>query len=153
MTKFLTSLCVFCIVIAVAVPSAAMMKPTIVPAGTAKWAPLAGMSGATVAVLYGTPSKAGSGVFVELLKVSKDITFPIHYHPTDELVTVLNGTLIFNVGDKVNWSTAKTLTAGGFVGIPAGVHHYGTLKAGSVIEISGLAPDTLIVVKQPKTSM
>jgi quercetin dioxygenase-like cupin family protein len=154
MTKLFTSLCAFCVVIAVGVAVAAtMMSPTVVPAGSAKWMPVAGSPGLTEAVLYGTPSKAGSGVFTERYKASSDISFPVHTHPTDELVTVLSGTVMFGVGDKVNWSEAKSLTAGGFVGVPAGVHHYAMMKSGTIIEVSGIAPDTMNIVKLPKTSM
>jgi quercetin dioxygenase-like cupin family protein len=154
MTKLVTSLTTLCVVIAGgAAVAAMMMSPTVVPAGSAKWMPVSGMAGLTEAVLYGTPSKAGSGVFTVRYKASSDVTFPVHTHPTDELVTVLSGTLMFGVGDKVNWSDTKALTAGGFVGIPAGVHHYGRLKSGTIIEVSGIAPDTLNIVKLTKTSM
>jgi quercetin dioxygenase-like cupin family protein len=154
MTKVRIGLFVFCIAVAVTIASAAtMMKATVVPPGSVKWMPMTGMSGVSQAVLYGTPSKAGSGLFVERLMVSKDTTFPIHYHPTDELVTVLRGTLTFGTGNAVDWSKATTLSAGGFAGVPAGLHHYGKLTAGSIIEISGTAPDTLIPVKSAKPSM
>jgi quercetin dioxygenase-like cupin family protein len=154
MTKLLTSFCTFCAVIAAGVAVAVtMMSPTVVPAGSAKWMPVSGFPGVMEAVLYGTPSKAGSGVFTERYKASSDVTFPVHTHPTDELVTVLSGTFVIGFGDKVNWSEAKALTAGGYVGIPAGVHHYGMMKSGAIIEVSGIAPDTMNIVKLTKTSM
>jgi quercetin dioxygenase-like cupin family protein len=154
MTKVRIGLLVFCVAVAVTIASAAtMMKATVVPAGSAKWMPMTGMTGVSEAVLYGTPSKAGSGIFAELLKVSKDTTIPIHYHPNDELATVLRGTLTVGTGDKVDWSKATTLSTGGFAGVPAGLHHYAKLTAGSIIEISGTAPDTIILVKPTKTSM
>lgn len=153
MTKLITILAIFCVAIITIASAATMMKPTITPAGSAKWMPVAGMAGVSQAVLYGTPSKAGSGLYVEMLKVSKDTPFPIHYHPTDELVTLLSGTVDFGTGDKMDWSSTTTLSAGSFVAIPAGVHHYAKLAAGTVIEISGMAPDTLIPVESSKTSM
>jgi quercetin dioxygenase-like cupin family protein len=155
MAKFLTPFGVFCVVVAAAMMASAAMllKPTIVPAGSAKFAPVAGITGLSEAVLYGTPSKAGSGVFTERYKTSSDVTFPAHTHPTDELVTVLNGTLLIGVGDKVDAAKTTTLTAGGFIGIPAGVHHFGILKAGSVIDVSGLAPDTMNIIKPGAGSM
>ena len=141
MTKLLSSLGVTCIVVTIAIAASAMMmaKPTYVQAGAAKWVPVTGMTGLSEAVLYGTPTKAGSGVFVERFKATTDVTFPPHFHPTDELVTVLSGTLMFNTG--------------GFVGIPMGVHHFGMLKAGSIIEVSGVAPDTMNMIKSTKPSM
>ncbi len=155
MTKILASLGIFCVLTTAAIIASAamMMQPTIVPAGGAKWMPVTGMTGLSEAVLYGTPSKAGSGAFVVRYKATSDVTFPPHTHPTDEMVTVLNGTLMLGLGDKVDWTNGKALTAGGFVGIPSGVHHFGMLKAGSVIQVSGVAPDTMNLIKTPKPSM
>lgn len=154
MSKTLMSLTICCVaLIASAIASSAMMGPTVVPTGSEKWMPVPGFKGLWIAVLYGTPSKAGSGDFVERYKASSDVTFPAHWHPTDEEVTVLTGTLMIGQGDKVTWVGAKTLTAGGFVGIPAKVHHFGLLKAGGVIQVNGQAPDTLNVIKSTSGGM
>jgi quercetin dioxygenase-like cupin family protein len=153
MSKILTSLSVLCVVVAAVAIASAATAPTIVPAGGAKWTPVAGMAGLQMATLYGTPSKAGTGTFVIRYKATSDVTFPPHSHPTDEMVTVLAGTLMVNLGDKINWTGAKTLTAGAFAGIPAGIHHFGMLKAGGIIQVSGIAPDDMIMVKPSKSSM
>ncbi len=138
---------------AVLASAATTTKPTIVPTGSATWSAVPGMAGLSQAVLYGTPSKAGSGIYIERLKASSDVTFPVHWHPNTEAVTVLSGTLTVGFGDQVNWASATTLAIGGFVGIPGGVHHFGRLRAGSVVQISGLAPDTMNVVKSGNSSM
>jgi mannose-6-phosphate isomerase-like protein (cupin superfamily) len=145
MTKLLTSVGFLCVVIAVAVIANAMGSVTVVPAGSEKWAPMAGMPGLSVAVLYGNPK--GSGVYAELLKTSALVSIPPHTHPNDEMVTVISGSAEVGLGPMVNWSKATTLGPGSFVGIPAGVVHYARFKAGTTIEISGLAPDTIKPVK------
>lgn len=154
MIKLFTSLVVLCFaMIAVAVSSAAISRPTVMPAGTEKWMPVPGMAGVSIAILYGTPDKAGSGVYFERIKMSKDVADPPHYHPTDELATVVRGSVTIGFGNKMDWKNATTLTAGGFVGIPAKVPHYGKFAAGTEIELIGNAPDTTIPIQPSKTSM
>ena len=105
-----------------------------------------GMAGVQEAILYGTPS-TGTGQFVERLKATQDVSVPPHTHPTDEMVTVLAGSVQFNTGIRVDWTKATTLGPGSFVGIPAGVPHYVRMKAGAVVQVSGRAPDTIQPVK------
>ena len=53
--------------------------------------------GSKIAVLYGDPSK--EGLFVIQAKLPANYRIPAHSHPTDEVVTVLSGTLARPDGD------------------------------------------------------
>lgn len=44
---------------------------------------------------------------------------PPHWHPADENVTVISGTLMAGMGDKFDVAAMKTLTAGSFVNMKA----------------------------------
>ena len=65
---------------------------------------------------------------------------PPHWHPTDENVTVLSGTLGAGMGDKFDRSSGSLLKAGGFVCMPKDVHHYAWAQGPTTIQVHGLAP-------------
>lgn len=125
---------------------AASMAPTIVISGQEKWSAGTGMmKGAQVAVLAGDPTK--SGLYIVRIKVPAGTVFGAHYHDDTENVTVISGTLWVGIGDKVNKSAMKPLTAGSFVHVPAKLHHYAMTKTTTVIDITGIGPETMMAVK------
>jgi quercetin dioxygenase-like cupin family protein len=69
-----------------------------------------------------------------------------HYHPTDENVTVLSGTFQIGMGDKFDESTMRALPAGGFVLLPAAMHHYAMAKTAAVVQVHGMGPFQLTYV-------
>ena len=90
-----------------------ILSSGVVPAGAAdaphgmytpdtiKWgdAPPNLSKGSKLAVLYGDPSK--DGLFVVRVKLPANYKLPAHSHPTDEIVTVLSGTFLVGMGDKL----------------------------------------------------
>jgi quercetin dioxygenase-like cupin family protein len=70
----------------------------VVPAGTAKYgaAPSIVPPGAKLAVLEGDPTRAGT--YTMRLWMPNGYTIPPHFHPTDEHVTVVEGTFLFCCG-------------------------------------------------------
>ena len=112
-----------------------MMTP-----GDMKWgpAPPALPPGAEAAVLEGDPGK--SGTFVVRLKLPDGYRVPPHSHPTDELVTVISGTLMAGLGDTVNESAMHTLAAGSFAKMPANANHYVRAKGPVVLQITATGP-------------
>lgn len=94
--------------------------------------------GAQVAVLAGDP--AAPGMVTLRIKMPAGYTVAPHWHPTDEHVTVLSGTLSLGMGDKVDAAAATTLSAGGYVVAPANMHHFATSKDGAVIQIHLMGP-------------
>jgi quercetin dioxygenase-like cupin family protein len=94
--------------------------------------------GAKLAVLYGDPNK--DGLFVIRAKLPANYRIAAHSHPTDEVVTVLSGTLFVGMGDKLDLAKAKAFPGGSLVVAPAKTNHYVLTKQPTVIEISAMGP-------------
>ena len=94
--------------------------------------------GAKIAVLQGDPGK--SGPFVIRLMVPPGYKIPPHSHSQDESLTVIEGTLYFGPGDKIDTSKAQTVTAGGFHFLSGKDHHYLVAKSQAVVQVSGNGP-------------
>jgi hypothetical protein len=65
---------------------------------------------AKLAVLYGDPNK--DGLFVIRAKLPSNYRIAAHSHPTDEVVTVLSGTLFVGMADKLDPAKAKAFPGG-----------------------------------------
>ena len=74
------------------------------------------------------------------LKVPAGYRVPPHWHPTDEHVPVISGSLAIGMGDTLDTKKSKTLKAGGYAVAPANMHHYAWTKTGAVVEISLIGP-------------
>jgi quercetin dioxygenase-like cupin family protein len=122
--------------------------PTIVLADQAKYAPAPAPypSGAMVAVLSGDPSKAGSQYTVRL-KLPDQATVAPHTHGDTENVTVISGTLMVGVGTAMNLNSMVTLSPGSFVSIPAGLAHYAIAKGETVLQVTGVGPASMTLIK------
>ncbi|HEY7139035.1 MAG TPA: cupin domain-containing protein [Methylomirabilota bacterium] len=105
-----------------------------------KWgdAPPMVPKGAKLAVLYGDPGK--EGLFVIRVKLPANYRIAAHSHPTDEIVSVLSGTLLVGMGDKLAPAGAKPFPTGSLVVAPANANHFVLTKQPVVIEISSIGP-------------
>jgi quercetin dioxygenase-like cupin family protein len=97
--------------------------------------------GAKFAVLSGDPSK--DGIFVIRLKMPAGYRVAPHWHPTDEHVTVLDGTLAIGMGETLDEMKAKSLPAGGYALLPATMRHYAIATTAVTIQVSGMGPFVL----------
>jgi mannose-6-phosphate isomerase-like protein (cupin superfamily) len=109
----------------------------------ARWssAPPVLPAGAEIAVLAGNPMQAVP--YTIRLKFPAGYAIPAHSHPTDENVVVVSGALTFGMGDKLirDDTKNKTLTAGGFALMPAGMNHYAfTTTQETTIVLYGQGP-------------
>jgi len=100
--------------------------------------------GAHMAVVSGDPSK--DGPFVVRIKMPAGYKINAHWHPTDENVTVISGTFLIGMGDKLNKSKMQELPAGGFTLLPAQMHHYAMAKNACVVQVHGMGPFALTYV-------
>ena len=82
---------------------------TMITPNDVKWgpAPPALPAGAQIAVLSGDPSKAEP--FTIRLKAPDGYKIMPHWHPTDENVTVLEGTFAMGVGEKFDEAAAHAM--------------------------------------------
>jgi quercetin dioxygenase-like cupin family protein len=105
-----------------------------------KWgpAPPSLPAGAKVAVLVGDPSKAAP--YVIRVKLPDGHKVPPHWHPTDENVTVIEGTFMAGKGEKFDAATAEKLPAGSFVRMPKEMRHFAFAKGDSIIQVHGTGP-------------
>ena len=97
------------------------------------------LPGTEMAVVSGNPDKKG-GMYVIRIRTKGEVMVPPHWHPTEEHVTVLEGSFMMAHGDKYDASKLIELKPGGHSVVPAKMPHFGFHKAGNVIEIFGEAP-------------
>jgi quercetin dioxygenase-like cupin family protein len=102
-------------------------------------APDAFPAGAQFAVLDGNPMGT-SGNYIVRLKMPDGYVIPPHWHPADELVTVIEGSFAVGMGEQFSEAALKTLGVGGFVKMPEGMRHYAKANGAAVVQVSGPAP-------------
>lgn len=109
-----------------------------------KWGPAPpGLpAGAQIAVLSGDPGK--TGLFTIRLKVPANYAVPPHHHPTDELVTVIDGQMSLGMGDTLDKAKAKTLSEAGYVALPANMNHFAFSSTGGTVQITSEGPFQII---------
>ncbi len=103
--------------------------------------------GAKLAVVEGNPLAPGKVWTVRLLLPDGYVVNP-HWHPTDENVTVLSGTLLFGFGQHYDESGMTAYGKDGFFTAPAGESHYVRARGRTEIQVHGLGPFALIYVEQ-----
>jgi uncharacterized protein (TIGR02246 family) len=94
-------------------------------------------SGIQLAVIHGDPT--GKGDYTLRLKFPAGYTFPAHYHPNAEHLTVLSGVFVLGMGDKEGGAT-REYQPGDFLYIPAKKPHFGGARGETVIQLHGVGP-------------
>jgi mannose-6-phosphate isomerase-like protein (cupin superfamily) len=90
-------------------------------------------------VVEGDPSKPGVP-FVVRLKSPDGEKIPPHWHPTDEHVTVLQGTFVLADGEKFSESGGTELGVGAYATVPKRMWHYGHMKGETILQLHGIGP-------------
>jgi hypothetical protein len=116
----------------------------VVTSDSLEWKELKSLPPAKVAVIIGDPAK--EGLFTIRLSIPSGVKVLPHWHPSDEHVTVLTGTMRMGMGDKFDPASGKSVPAGGYSFMPAKVHHYAWFDEESVIQITGMGPWKIIYV-------
>jgi hypothetical protein len=132
--------------LALAAAPAFAQSHLVVPAEKVQWGPAPPVlpPGAQIAVLEGNPSEKGAVTL--RLKLPANYEFPAHWHSMDERVTVLSGSLHVGMGDKLDRSASETLAPGGFVSLPAKMHHFAWSSAPTVVQINLEGPFDIFYV-------
>jgi len=143
-------LCLILLVSLVAATSASALAggtaPTVFTPAQVQWAAGKGpLAGTQVAALFGDPAKPGP--FVLRLRIPDGGSFGPHSHPVIENVTVLQGTLLIGVGDKVDKAKMVALPTGSFFSVPANVHHYAMAKGETIVQLNDNGPWAMTMVK------
>ena len=124
----------------------AQQSHTVVTPDNLKWGPAPpGLpAGAQLAVLSGDPTKAGQ--FTIRLKAPDGYKVMPHWHPTDENLTVIEGTFVLGTGEKFDQAVAHEMTAGSFARMPKETRHYAWTKGETVVQVHGSGPFEIIYV-------
>jgi uncharacterized protein (TIGR02246 family) len=94
-------------------------------------------SGMQLAVIHGDPM--GKGDYTIRLKFPAGYTFPAHFHPNAEHLTVLSGTFQLAMGEKEG-GMMREHQPGDFLYNPPKKPHYGGAKGETVIQLHGIGP-------------
>lgn len=136
------------VVLALTVTGAALAQDAhvLVPADKVKWgpAPPALPPGAQISVLQGDPGQKGTVTL--RLQFPANYTVPPHWHSMTERVTVLSGTLQVGTGDTLDRQGSQALQPGGFVSLPANMHHYAWTTTPTVVQINLQGPFDIFYV-------
>ena len=97
-----------------------------------------------MAVLEGDPTKEGP--FVVRFQFPEGYHIPPHTHPKTERVTVISGTLFLAMGENLDRSAAKTMTAGTYGFWPAGMKHFVQVRGETVVQLHGNGPWQIVYV-------
>jgi hypothetical protein len=129
-----------------AAPALAQSRHILVPADKIEWgpAPPALPAGAQIAVLEGNPAEKGTVTL--RLRFPANYSIPAHWHSMTERVTVLTGALHVGMGDTLDRNSSQTLEPGGFVSLPASMHHFAWTAAPTVVQISLEGPFDIFYV-------
>ena len=104
----------------------------------------AATQGAQLAVLSGDPM--GSGPFAVRLKLPDGYKIAPHWHPTEEAITVIEGTFLLGMGDQWSDDSLKTLPVGSFGKMPQKMNHYAQAKGDTIVQVEGMGPFQLTYV-------
>lgn len=126
---------------AVADPSAHKQMVTVADAAAVQWkpAPAALPKGIEISVIMGDPDKPGP--FALRLRIPPATVIAPHTHATDETVTLLEGALVHDMGEKMVESRGEPFREGGFLYLPALMpHSLWTKDRPAVIQVNGTGP-------------
>lgn len=108
------------------------------PAEKGKLIPLGPMS-QDVQVLYGDPDAPGKPFVIRIRELPGG-AIPPHRHPVDEHITVVQGKILFGIGDDYDPANAKELKAGDYAFIPAGATMFGFTPEAAIVQVHGVGP-------------
>jgi len=104
-----------------------------------KWADVPALPpGAKVAVIEGPLDQATP--FTVRFKLPANYKIPAHWHPAIEHVTVLSGTFNLGIGDKLDATKTKALSAGSMAIMQPKTNHFGWTKVATVVQVHGVGP-------------
>ena len=101
-------------------------------------------AGAKIAVVAGDPSQAGP--FAIRAQVPAGYKVPPHWHPGDENLTILAGTVALGMGDTWDEAKMQPVGAGGYAALPANMHHSFMARTAATFQVHGNGPFAITYV-------
>jgi len=108
----------------------------IVHFGDLKWTPI--RKGCDLAPVSGDFNAEGQP-FVLRIRCADGTKIPAHWHPGDESVTVLKGTLP-GMGGTFDETKLQAMNVGNFTVIPKEMRHFGRAKGDYIVQVHGGGP-------------
>ena len=149
-----------CALLAAPVPCVAQNRAAPRPAsppapalGLTEWRPGATLPGSAAMRLLGDPSKPE--LFVARFRYPDGAGVGPHWHTTTLHITVLSGTLVLGMGDKVDSTAAQRYGPGSFLVLEGGMHHYEWFQGETVVHVEGVGPFRTVFVNpadDPRTA-
>ena len=122
------------------------IRPLLAQAPALTWGPAPAVfpAGAKMAVLQGDPGKAA--LFTVRLDLPAGYKIAPHLHPAHEYITVIQGTFLLGMGDKLDAAQATKLPAGAFATVDANMHHYALTQGHVIVQVHAMGPFVLTYV-------
>ena len=98
-------------------------------------------SAVELAVLSGDPFK--TGMFTVRLKIPDGGQVAAHWHPTDEHITIMQGTFAEGMGDKFDISAVHEFPTGAYIVMPSRMHHFAVAKGATIVQVHAMGPFVL----------
>jgi hypothetical protein len=83
---------------------------------------------------------AEGAAFVIRLRCADGAKVPPHWHPTDENVTVPQGTFLIGMGGTFDETKLHAMNVGNFLSMPKEMHHFAMPKGDSIAQVHGVGP-------------
>lgn len=121
-------------------PQAAAGQHVMMAPGELKWmdSPPGLPPGSRLAVISGDPSQAQP--FVIRAQVPAGYRVAPHWHPGDENLTILSGTVALGMGETFDEGTMTAIGPGGYASLPAQMRHYFLAKSAATFQVHGMGP-------------
>lgn len=94
--------------------------------------------GSRLAVISGDPTQAQP--FVIRAQVPAGYRVAPHWHPGDENLTILSGTVALGMGEQFDESAMTSIGPGGYAALPADMRHYFLAKSAATFQVHGMGP-------------
>lgn len=127
----------YLMLLACAIP--AWAQTPAAPAGLGEWRPLPVVPGGQIMLLVGNPGKHEPFVFRVRYPANSPV-IPPHWHNITYHFTMLRGTLVLGMGDKIDSSAVTEYGPGSFVQLEGGMHHFEWWRDEVEAQIEGVGP-------------
>jgi quercetin dioxygenase-like cupin family protein len=94
--------------------------------------------GAQFAVLEGDPS--AEGYFALRIRMPDGYAIPPHWHPVQERVTVLSGTVLLGFGESMDREQAQHLAQGSYFTLAPHMPHFAMTAGEVVVQLTSMGP-------------